>query len=137
RGPGSNDRPPMKSDSQRGDSLIEIIFAIVVIGLVVSALLAAIVTNQNGSASHRDLVTADHVLRNYAENVKQVVRTSCTAPGVTWSPSYTAPSGYTINTLSSGVRTCPALTAIQQVDLSVALPNGTTTKTLSIAVRTP
>ena len=122
--------------SQAGDSLIEIIFAIVIIGAITSALLAAIVTNENGTVSHRNLVTADHVLRNYAENVKQTVRASCSAPGGTWTSSYSAPTGYTINSLSAGERTCPALTSVQQVDLSVTLPNGTTTKSLKIAVRT-
>ena len=61
--------------NQRGDSLIEIIIAIVVIGLVVSAVVAAISTSENGSASHRELVTGDTVMRNYAEAVKQAVRT--------------------------------------------------------------
>jgi len=122
---------------EAGDSLIEIILAMVIIGAVVSALLAAIVTNQNGSTAARSFVTADHVLRNYAESVKQTVRTSCTAPGVVWTPSYTAPAGYTISSLSSAMRTCPAVTSVQQVDLSVTLPNGSTVKRLSIAVRTP
>jgi type II secretory pathway pseudopilin PulG len=122
--------------NQAGDTLIEIIFAIVIIGVVVSALLAAIVTNENGTTSHRSFVTADHVLRNYAENVKQTVRASCTAVGVTWVPTYAAPSGYTINSLSSGVRTCPAVASTQQVDLTVGLPNGTS-RTLSLVVRTP
>lgn len=126
----------MRTD-ESGDSLIEIIFAIVVIGLVSSALMAAIMTNTNGSTSHRDLVAADHVLRNYAERVKQDARAGCTTPGATWTSGYTAPAGYTINSLSAGVRTCPAVTATQQVDLTVTLPNGTTTKSLSLAVRTP
>lgn len=123
--------------SQAGDSLIEIIFAIVIIGAITSALLAAIVTNENGTGSHRNLVTADHVLRNYAENVKQTVRASCTAAGVAWTPTYTPPTGYTVNSIPAGTRTCPALTSVQPVDLSVTLPNGTITKSLSIAVRTP
>jgi type II secretory pathway pseudopilin PulG len=127
----------MTHDPEAGDSLIEIIFAIVVIGLVASALFAAIATNTNGTTSHRDLVTADHVLRNYAENVKQAVRTGCTAAGATWTPSYTAPTGYSVNALAAGVRTCPAVTSTQQVDLTVTLPNGSTTKSLSLAVRTP
>jgi type II secretory pathway pseudopilin PulG len=127
----------MSMHNERGDSLIEIILAIVIIGAVTSALLAAIVTNENGTTSHRELVTADHVLRNYAETVKSDVRSGCSAPGAVWTSSYLHPTGYTTNTLSSAVRTCPASTSAQQVDLSVTLPNGSTTKSLSIVVRTP
>jgi type II secretory pathway pseudopilin PulG len=118
---------------QRGDSLIEIIIAMIVIGLVVSAIVAAISTSENGSASHRDLVTADNVLRNYAESVKAAVRNSCPA-GSTWSTSYTPPAGYAVSL--SGSSTCPAVTTAGNVALQVTLPNGTV-KTLSIAVRTP
>ena len=118
---------------------MEILFAITILGIVVSALLAAIATNENGTTSHRDLVTADHVLRNYAETVKSDARTGCTAAGAVWNSSYTVPSGsgFVVNSLSAGTRTCPALTSTQSVDLIVTFPNGTTTKTLSLAVRTP
>ena len=123
---------------QAGDSLIEIILAIVVIGIVVTALLAAIVTNENGSVSHREMVTADHILRNYAETVKSDVRTGCTSAGVVWTSSYAVPSaspGYAVNALSSTDRTCPALTTAQVLTLQVTLPNGSA-KSLAIAVRT-
>ena len=119
--------------TQAGDSLIEIIIAIVVIGLVVSAVVAAISTAENGSAAHRELVTADHVLRNYAETVKSAVRTSCTSAGGTWSASYTE-AGYTIPAFSN--QACPTVTTTAPVTLQVTLPNGTI-KSMSIAVRTP
>ena len=122
--------------NQAGDSLIEIIIAVVVIGIVTSALVAAIMTNENGTESHREMVTADHVLRSYAETVKSDVRTGCTAPGALWTSSYGAPTGYSVNSLSAGTRTCPATTSTQQVDLTVTPPDGHT-KTLSIKVRTP
>jgi type II secretory pathway pseudopilin PulG len=116
--------------TERGESLIEIIFAIIVIGLVVSAVVAAIATSENGTTAHRDLVTADNVLRNYAESVKGAVRSSC--PGGTWSTSYTPPTGYTVS--MTGSTSCPAVTTTSTLGLQVTLPNGTS-KTLSIAVR--
>ena len=126
----------MKRPNQRGDSLIEIIIAIVVIGLVVSAITAAISTSENGSAAHRRLVTGDTVMRNYAEAVKTAVRTSCTPSGGTWSAAYpgTMPNGYSVNTLSA--KTCPAVTSTATVALQVQLPNSTT-KSMTIVVRTP
>ena len=121
--------------NQRGDSLIEIIISIVVIGLVVSAVVAAISTSENGSASHRELVTADTVMRNYAEAVKQAVRSTCTSSGGTWSTSsFSQTAGYPASTPSS--HTCPGVTTTAVATVNVGLPNGTT-KTMDIAVRTP
>ena len=122
--------------SQAGDSLIEIIIAIVVIGLVVSAVVAAISTAENGSASHRELVTGDTVMRNYAETVKSAVRTSCTASGGTWTATYPPPlpTGYTVNALSA--QTCPSVLTTNTVTLQVGLPNGRS-KSMKVVVRTP
>ena len=127
----------MQRRNQAGDSLIEIIFAIVVIGLVVSGITAAISTSENGSSAHRELVTADTVMRNYAEAVKTAVRSTCTAAGGTWTATYpgTLPTGgYSVNTLSGQV--CPSVTATGTVTVQVTLPNSTT-KAMSLVVRTP
>jgi len=122
--------------TQAGDSLIEIILAVVVIGVVVSALLAAIVTNENGTTSHRELVTADNVLRNYAESIKTDVRRDCSVAGNVWTSTYVQRAGYPTNSLSTATRTCPAFSSTQQIDLTVTTP-GAVAKHLSIVVRTP
>ena len=125
----------MHRRAEAGDSLIEIIIAIVVIGLVVSAIVAAISTAENGTVAHRQLATGDTVMRNYAEAVKQAVRSTCTSSGGTWSTStFSPPTGYTASTSSS--QSCPGVTTTAVVTLNVGLPNGTT-KTMDIAVRTP
>ena len=123
----------MRQRTQSGTSLIEIIFAIVILGIVVSAMMASISTSANGSAAHRNLVTGDAVLRNYAETVKTAVRGSCT-PGGTWSASYSPPGGFSVNALTG--QSCPAVTATAAVTLDATLPNGVV-KHLSIRVRTP
>lgn len=126
-----------RARSSSGESLIEIIVAIVVIGLVVSGITAAISTSENGSTAHRQLVTGDAVMRNYAEAVKTAVRTSCTSSGATWSATYPSPgvpSGYSVNALSG--QTCPSVTATATVPVQVQLPNGTA-KSMYIVVRTP
>jgi type II secretory pathway pseudopilin PulG len=121
---------------QAGDTLLETLFAIVVIGIVVSAVVAAINTSENGSTAHRQLVTADTVMRDWAEAAKQAVRTSCTSSGGTWTATYpgSPPGGYSINALSG--QTCPAVTTTAQVPIQVTLPNGST-KSMTIVVRTP
>lgn len=126
----------MTYHDERGDSLIEIIIAIVVIGMVVSAITAAISTSENGSVAHRQLVTGDTVMRNYAEAVKTAVRTSCTSSGGTWTATYPPPlpPGYSVNALSG--QTCPNVTATALVSLQVRLPNNTI-KSMDVVVRTP
>ena len=123
--------------TERGTSLIEIILAIVIMGVVSSALMAAISTSANGSAAHRNLVTGDAVLRNYAEAVKTAVRTNCPSVG-TWTATYPnppgLPTGFTVNSLTA--QACPAATATATVTLDATMPNGVV-KHLSIKVRTP
>ena len=121
-----------RNHSETGTSLIEIIFAIVILGIIVSALTAVLSTSENGTAVHRQLVTADATLRDYAEAVKSAVRTSCTSGGGTWTA--TAPAGATVNPLVA--QTCPAVTTTQLVTLDATTPNGIV-KHLSIRVRTP
>jgi type II secretory pathway pseudopilin PulG len=122
--------------TQAGDSLIEIIIAIVVIGIVTSAIVAAIATSENGSSAHRRLVTADTVLRNWAEAAKTAVRTSCSSSGGTWTATYPPPlpSGYTLAPLTG--QACPAVTTTGLMTIQVTLPNGIV-KSMQIATRTP
>jgi hypothetical protein len=109
--------------------------------LVVSAYFATYSTSSTGSTSHRDLVTADAALRNYAEAVKTAVRTSCD-DDPTYTPAYVSPApGFVLNPDPAAPQPCPPVTGpmsqqVPQIDLSVTLPNGTT-KTMSMTVRTP
>ena len=131
---------------QRGDTLIEIIFAVVIMGIVVSALFASFATASTASKAGRDYVTADAVLRNFAEATKAAVRTSCTAPGATFSVNYPSliPAGSGITTTNTNAnQSCPPVTGspaaqAPTINFTVSVPNGAhTQRTLSIAVRTP
>jgi Tfp pilus assembly protein PilV len=119
---------------ETGESLIEIILALVILGAVISAMLAAIATSARSSKNHRDLVTADAVLRNYAEATKSAVRSSCTSNGATYTVTYAPPSGFSVNPLSG--QPCPATTSVTAVHLHVTLSSGTS-KPLDIEVRSP
>ena len=125
-----------RAHNEAGESLVEILIALVIIGIVVSALYASYATASTASKSHRDLVTADAVLRNSAEATKSAVRTSC-ATGPNYSVTYSAPAGFTPPANVTN-QPCPSkvepLTA--PVTLTVTMPNGTA-KSLSIELRTP
>jgi type II secretory pathway pseudopilin PulG len=119
--------------SEAGETLIEIVLTIVLIGLTVGALLAGIGTAAAASKQHRDLATSDTVMRSYAEATKQAVRSQCTASGGTYAVSYTPPAGYAV---SGAGTTCPAPTTTQSLPLVVTEPDGNTTR-MTIVVRTP
>lgn len=138
---------------ESGDTLIEIILAIVVIGIIGSAAFYTISFGATNSKSHRDFVIADQLLRNSAEATKSAVRSAC-ASGATYSvafstlpapvPTQTWHQYYEIDrqfTLPTDVANnpCPASSgaaATPTVAVSVTLPNGTP-KSLSIVVRKP
>jgi type II secretory pathway pseudopilin PulG len=130
-----------------GETLIEVLISLVVIGVVVGAFFAAIATTSTASKSQRDLVTADAVLRAYAEATKNQVQDTgpngCGHPNPTTFTVDFPPSGYTIPTNFSVSSTpslvnqpCPPVTSAQLEQLTVTMPNGRT-KSLDIEVRTP
>jgi type II secretory pathway pseudopilin PulG len=123
----------MPHRDQQGMSLVEICLALVVLGLVVSSLLAALATSSTASKHHRDLTTADALLRDYAEAAKDAVR-SCPDSGTFTVTPPSAPSSFTVTSL--GAQTCPATNSTSTLHLTVTLPSGTV-KDLDVAVRTP
>jgi prepilin-type N-terminal cleavage/methylation domain-containing protein len=124
----------VRGKGDAGVTLVEILFAIVIIGVAVSALFAGLGTGALSSKSHRDLATADTVLRSYAEAAKAAVRSSCTSSGGSYTIAYTPPSGYTVNSLGS--QSCPAVTTVQQLHLTVTVASSGITKSLDINLRT-
>ena len=117
--------------------------ALVVIGLVVSAYFATYSTSALGSTSQRDLVTADGLLRSYAETIKAGIRHDCapTAPSYTTPPSYTTtsvsvPANFPPPSVSPATQYCPATTAVKTDTITVQLPHGLT-RSLNIEVRSP
>lgn len=130
----------MRQRNDTGDTLVEILFAVVIIGIIVSAFFATMSTSASASKTHRDFVTADAVLRDYAESAKQAARNTCTAGNVgsSFAVSYTPPAGTGVTVAATG-RTCPAVsgpTGVSPVVITATLPSGAT-RVLTIEVRTP
>jgi prepilin-type N-terminal cleavage/methylation domain-containing protein len=128
---------------ERGETLVEILIAIVVIGIVSSASFFAISVGATSSKSHRDLVTADEVLRNFAEAAKQAARLQCMNPtGQTLTITYPGgtspfPVAATGPAPALGLPKCPSsLTTVSEVDITATLPSGVK-KVLNIDVRAP
>jgi type II secretory pathway pseudopilin PulG len=129
-----------RRNDERGDTLLEVVLALIIISVVVGAFFASFTTASSASTKQRDLVTADGVLRNYAEAMKTAVRDSCNN-FATYTPAYSPPVGFTVSPDPTAPETCPTVTGplaqqVPTIHLSVTLPGGTT-KSLDIAVRTP
>ena len=60
--------------SEAGDTLVEVLLAIVILGLAAVAILLAFGTSISGSAEHRNLATADTVLRTAAEVTTSLIQ---------------------------------------------------------------
>ena len=126
---------------ERGDTLLEVLIALVIIGLVVGAFFASFTTASSASTQQHNLVTADGILRNYAEAVKTAVRDSCNS-FATYTPAYSSPDpSFVLGPDPTAPQTCPPVNGpvtqqVPTVTLSVTLPGGAT-KSLDIAVRTP
>jgi prepilin-type N-terminal cleavage/methylation domain-containing protein len=127
-----------RDGNERGETLIEILISLVVIGVVFGAFFAGIATTSTATKSHRYFVTADAVLRDYAETAKQSVRDTCTSSNtgvlVAVIPAPVPPAGWPPVT-AAGL-TCPSPTTVNAVDITATLPNGVQ-KHLIIDVRTP
>jgi Tfp pilus assembly protein PilV len=88
-----------------GETLIEVVLTIVIIGLTVGSLLSALAAAGNAGNAQRWGVQADSVLRNYAAAIKTATQ-ACTA-GAAYTVVYTPPAPFSV---SGGGTTCPAVT---------------------------
>jgi Tfp pilus assembly protein PilV len=123
----------MRSRKDRGDSLIEVVFSVVIVSLTVTALVSALATASNAGTAQRASVTTDVVMRNYAEATKAAVQLC--AEGPTYAVNFTPPAGYQVSS-SPPAGTCPDPATAPPVTLTVTAPNGSSAS-MQIRIRTP
>lgn len=144
----------MSEDGPRdgGLSLIEVLIAIVIMGIAMAAILGAIGTQIRGADAHRDQSNAQVVLTSAAERVKAVLYSACgaaatsyatAARGVTppsdwvstgWSPNGSVSVAVTFWNGTAFTNACNdnvaadtgGLLRMQQVLVTVTAPNGET-----------
>jgi Tfp pilus assembly protein PilE len=137
-----------REDSERGETLLELIMAITILGVCVVAIGSGIAVSITISAIHRNQATAQDSLHNYAETLQNLY-TPCTA---TSTPNYTrsliVPPGFSTPTVvvdywvpTNGAfttnQTCPTSgdSGLQQVKLTLVTTAGTTSQSLVVALR--
>ncbi|HJQ44865.1 MAG TPA: type II secretion system protein [Amycolatopsis sp.] len=134
---------------ERGETLVELLVTVVILGLAGVALVAGLTTAVMVSDSHRKATGAGATIRDYAEAIESVVVTSgyqvSCAP--TYAAGFTPPSGFTAPSITAvsywnGAGfpgTCdPATdTGVQRLTLRVSSVDGRASESLTIVVRNP
>jgi len=79
---------------ERGDTLLELIIAVSILGIAFVALLTAMFTSNVSSDLHRKQAVAGGELRNFSEAIQRETYVSC-ATVSSYGSTYTAPTGFT------------------------------------------
>ena len=124
-------RAPHRRDV--GESLLEIVMTVVIIGITVSALVSGLASAAGAGEAHRQSVRSDTVMRNYAEAAKSAAR-SC-VEGAPLDIDHEAPTGFRIST-TPDAPVCPSVKETLQLELEVVSPNGSNDR-MTVVVRTP
>ena len=160
--PAGTVAPRMKSRTEDGDTLVEVLLAIVILGITSVAILLAFATSISGSAEHRSLATMDTVLRTAAEEaisqIQQQTNTqfgTCPVPDVV---NFVLPTGYTATIAPTGYPTMywngtgfgseqtscvpstsssPQVNSPQLITITVTSPTNVTSSPLSFVVDDP
>lgn len=103
--------------SEAGVSLVEVLVAVVVLGIAVAGVTTGLASASISSLQHRRLVALDGELRTYAEVISQQVALGGYQPCASVASPY-VPSASTWSGPPSGYN-APALTAVQYWDSSM------------------
>ena len=133
----------------RGESLIELLIALSIMGTAVVALAAGLVTSVTVSDIHRKQATAQQYVRGYAEAIENTVAgggyVGCATTASYASPNgFSVPTGYTKSvaavkywTGSAWSTSCGTDSGLQQVTTVVSSVDGRASERLVVVVRKP
>jgi type II secretory pathway pseudopilin PulG len=134
--------------SERGDTLVEVLIAIAVVGISSTALLAGLATAINLSGTHRGQANADVVLVSAADSVKNQTYVACPSVSTaSYNPTQgvSLPAGWsnsnlTISTVKgwngSAFVACPATDGkLQLVTITATTPDGRSTESVDVVKR--
>lgn len=137
-----------RGSGDEGETLVEVLATIVIMGITVVAILGAIANAILLSTTHRKQAAAGAYVRAFAEAIENNVAasTSAYAPcgaATTYQNLYPQPSGYVRTAAikywdgSQFQSTCTTDTGIQQLRLQVSSADGKVNESLTIIIREP
>jgi type II secretory pathway pseudopilin PulG len=136
----------------RGESLVEILVAVTLMGVALVAIVGGLVTTIKVSDIHRKQATAGVAVRDYAEAIQHAVDAGkykeCALPADYASPAgFAVPGGYSKSVIAGSVRywdgsawatACPAPDrGLQQLTIEVASTDSRAAERMVIVVRKP
>lgn len=146
-------RCPRKTGGEVGETLVEVLVAVTILGLAGVAIMAGMGLAVKSSDIHRKETTGSAYVRSYAEAVENWVRSDSShyvacAPADTYTPAavgFGVPSGYTasqaaasaVSAVGGTTAPCSADSGIQQVLLTVASADARASETLTVVLRKP
>jgi type II secretory pathway pseudopilin PulG len=144
-----------QSEKQRGETLLELLVTVSIVGTAFMGILAGVGTTFNATDSQRKAATAEAALRSYAERLADAsdvpyVNCATTAtyatptgfalPAAGWSAAVTTLNRWQGDPLQTFTATCPSPDkGLQQLTLTVSSPAGAhqVTATLVMVKRRP
>jgi prepilin-type N-terminal cleavage/methylation domain-containing protein len=135
----------------RGETLLELLIAVVILGVVLVSVVGGFATGTLTSDAHRKQSTAAAYAKDYAEAIQSAV-TKATVPytgcasATTYAapPGFSAPSGYVTSvttvrywTGSAWSATCSSDTGVQRLTARVASVDGRATEQVTLVLRKP
>lgn len=135
---------------ERGESLLELVVAIALMGVAIVAVMAGLTTTVVLSDAQRKQATAASVVRNYAEALQEFVASghyvACAGAGTYVVPGFAPPAGFTARVVAGSVQywtgalwlpLCLPDRGVQKLRISVASTDGRATESLDVVLRRP
>lgn len=140
----------MRAHSDRGESLLELVVAIALMGVAIVAVMSGLTTTVLLSDVQRKQATAGTVVRNYASALQQFVASghyvACASAGSYVVPGFAPPAGFTARIVSGSVRywtgvlwlpLCLPDRGLQKLRISVESTDGRASEYLDVVLRKP
>jgi type II secretory pathway pseudopilin PulG len=140
-------RPRCRGEA--GESLVELLITISILGIAVVALLTGLATAIRFSGTHRTYANADVVLGAAAESVKSAAPVACPLSGTAYNSALSSsnanlgvlPSPWTASNLKITARACSSgadsALALQTITITATAPGGGPSQTIDVVKRSP